>query len=183
MSSKNYKNIINHVHSFEIKQAETYNKNLYKDNQYIFTNKKEELFKTFHQKLLKGKSPPYIYKKKIPEKYKSQTFHKKKFFNEASNLPIENDKIKPNVRNKGNIIPPKKGKIYIETVKIEVFGKPEKYNYFNQNNNNNVNQKRYDKYLRMIKWNNENCCSSTESLFILGEKTNQNYIFRNVRII
>ena len=112
----------------------------------------------------------FIYKKKFPPtNYKSCTFYKNKFFkgNEFNNNTtnkngiINNNEIPQIIKDCGH------RKYIIETVKVEVFCKPENLIYYNHLNNMGFMNQKYTKNIIDI-WKRENCCSSTESLICLG---------------
>ena len=67
-----------------------------------------------------------------------------------------------------NITNPQQGKYIIETIKVEVFCKPENIIiYHNANEMNSVNQNIPNNKINI--WKKENCCLSTESLICLGD--------------
>ena len=163
-----------HIKSFQIQPT-------YKNNNFIlpniYANDNNNLIISSYKKKLYKKSwnnSTFIYKKKFPPtNYKCRTFYRNKYMSGNLFNRFSRNNNKYNIYNNNcktqNITDFSKEKYIIETTRVEIYSKPENLIFFD---NKNLKQ------IKINIWNENNCCSCTESLCCLGndESNNIQYI-------
>ena len=160
-----------HTQSFQIQSSYGWGNNFILPKIYLNTNSNLIISENKKKSFKKvWNNSTFIYKKKFPPtNYKCRTFYRNKYScgNLFNNFSINNNY---NIYNNNNfrtqdIVDSPKEKYIIETVKEEIFIKPENFIIFN---NENLNQ------IKINKWNENICCSCTESLCCLGNDDSNN---------